>query len=722
MFLEFYRLKEQPFGVTPDPRFICPSRTHTEAFNSLSCGLEAGCGFLALIAKPGTGKTTLVLQLLKQLNQTSRPIFLFHTQCDSREFLRYLFRSLGIDVAGLDAVSMHERLNQLLAAELRVGRRLVVIIDEGQNLDNSVLETVRLLSDFEAPRTKPMQIVLVGRPQLAEKLSSPSLAQLRQSISILSGLEPLTREEIIRYIERRLQVAGYAGAPLFSNEALERIFARSEGIPRNINNLCFNALLAGCAAGRKQIDFDIVDQVLNDLEINPLEPKCMGTRQETSSVTQAPIGDPGFDLSAIYPGTVVTNLGRPNRLRNPSIARDGLPERKQPASSRGENTVVDPGAVSREQKTSQAVPLATLALERVPVVPYLEVSSGSFAAKTLGALALGVAVLVTCLLLFYFKVGARRQSEDPLGAAVAPVVSPLPSPLVSSPMPASSTSADSLPAADAGSAQSFQTRMLEAKIVRILLDPGHGGHDKGTTGSTGLTEKELCLDVALRLGRIIKQRLPNADVIFTRIRDMFIPLEERTYIANDIKADLFLSIHANSGPSPAVRGIETYYFDFSGSAEVMAVAARENAMAQERVSDRFELMKKIGLDEKKMEESRMFAEDIQDSLSRFIQRSASSAQNRRVGRAPFVVLTRMNMPSVLTEIAFLSNPSDEQLLRQAGYRERLAEGLYQGVATYLQRQNSLTHNPAARRSAVDPSAFSPVPVGSQVIGQARSQP
>ena len=150
MFLEFYRLKEQPFGVTPDPRFICPSRTHIEAFNSLSRGLEAGCGFLALIAKPGTGKTTLVLQLLKQLNQTSRPIFLFHTQCDSREFLRYLFRSLGIDVAGLDAVSMHERLNQLLAAELRVGRRLVVIIDEGQNLDNSVLETVRLLSDFEA--------------------------------------------------------------------------------------------------------------------------------------------------------------------------------------------------------------------------------------------------------------------------------------------------------------------------------------------------------------------------------------------------------------------------------------------------------------------------------------------------------------------------------------------------------------------------------------------
>src|SRR5205807_6926759 len=190
MFLEFYRLKEQPFGVTPDPRFICPSRTHIEAFNSLSRGLEAGCGFLALIAKPGTGKTALVLQLLKQLNQTSRPIFFFHAQCDSREFLRYRIRRLGIDAAELDVVGMHERLNQFLTQDLRAGRRLVVIIDECQNLDNSVLETVRLLSDFETPRTKLMQIVLVGQPQLAEKLSSPSLAQLRQRISILCRLDP----------------------------------------------------------------------------------------------------------------------------------------------------------------------------------------------------------------------------------------------------------------------------------------------------------------------------------------------------------------------------------------------------------------------------------------------------------------------------------------------------------------------------------------------------
>jgi N-acetylmuramoyl-L-alanine amidase len=263
--------------------------------------------------------------------------------------------------------------------------------------------------------------------------------------------------------------------------------------------------------------------------------------------------------------------------------------------------------------------------------------------------------------------------------------------------------------------------MLEMKIVRIVIDPGHGGHDTGTTGPTGLTEKDLCLDVALRLGRIIKQHLPNAEIVFTRTKDVFISLEERTYIANDIKADLFLSIHANSSPYPAVRGIETYYLDFAGSTEVMEVSARENATAQEKVSDRFELMKKIGLGEKKTEESRMFAEDIQDSLSRSIRRSASSTQNRRVGRAPFVVLVGANMPSVLTEISFLSNPSDEQFLRKAEYRERLAEGLYQGVATYLQSQNSFTHNPPARGPAVVPSEFSPTSAGSAAVGQSRDQ-
>src|SRR5256714_3316991 len=295
MFLEFYGLKEQPFGVTPDPRFLCPSRTHSKAFNSLSRGLEAGCGFLALIAGPGMGKTTLVFQLLNQLDQTSHAVYLFQTQCDSRELLRHVLSGLGLDATGQDIVRMHERLNQALARELLAGRRLVLIIDECQNLDNSVLETVRLLSNFETPQTKLMQIILVGQTQLAEKLSSTNLTQLRQRISILCRLEPLAREEMLGYIERRLRLAGYAGPPLFSTRALEGILGHSEGIPPHINNLCFNALLAGYAAGRKQIDSAIMDQVLADLEMDPLKVKNAVTQRETATPQRPPvILDPGM--------------------------------------------------------------------------------------------------------------------------------------------------------------------------------------------------------------------------------------------------------------------------------------------------------------------------------------------------------------------------------------------------------------------------------------------
>src|SRR5438445_3057060 len=268
MFLEFYGLNEKPFGVTPDPRFIYPSRTYSKAFNSLSCGIEAGRGFQALIAKPGMGKTTLVFQLLKQLKKTSRAVFLFETQGDSCDLLRYLLGGLGLDVARQDIVSMHRKLNQVLVRELLASRRFVLIIDECQNLDDSVLKTIRMLSNFETPRTKLMQIILVGQTQLMDKLLSPSLAQLRQRISILSRLEPLTWAETVWYIEHRLQVAGYVGAALFTPEALEEIWERCDGIPRNINNLCFNTLLMGCGEGRKQIDPAIVAQVLANLEMN----------------------------------------------------------------------------------------------------------------------------------------------------------------------------------------------------------------------------------------------------------------------------------------------------------------------------------------------------------------------------------------------------------------------------------------------------------------------
>ncbi len=247
--------------------------------------------------------------------------------------------------------------------------------------------------------------------------------------------------------------------------------------------------------------------------------------------------------------------------------------------------------------------------------------------------------------------------------------------------------------------QSTLTRALGLKIGRIVIDAGHGGHDTGTIGPTGLMEKDLCLDVALRLGKIIKQRLPGADVVFTRPDDSFIPLEERTAIANEARADLFISIHANSSQDHGARGIETYYLNLKGSPEAMEVAARENAVSQVGIHDLEDLIKKIARNEK-IDESREFAEDIQSSLSQRVQKTSKTVKNRGVRKAPFVVLIGADMPSILTEISFLSNPADEQLLKKPEHRQRLAEGLYQGVASYLQSLNSVTLNlpvkPASR--------------------------
>jgi len=255
--------------------------------------------------------------------------------------------------------------------------------------------------------------------------------------------------------------------------------------------------------------------------------------------------------------------------------------------------------------------------------------------------------------------------------------------------------------------QSTLTRALGLKIGRIVIDPGHGGHDTGTIGPTGLMEKDLCLDVALRLGKIIQQRLPGADVVYTRADDTFIPLEERTNIANQAKADLFISIHANSSRDHAARGIETYYLNMKGSAEAMEVATRENATAEQGVHDLQDLVKKIAQTEK-IEESKEFAEDIQDSLAKRVQKSSKTVKDRGVRKAPFVVLIGADMPSILTEISFLSNPADEKLLKQPEQRQRVAEGLYQGVASYLQSMNSVTVNIPGKPSPGRPAATSPV--------------
>ncbi len=284
MVLDFYNLAEQPFGVTPDSRFLYLGPQHREALASLVYGTESNRGFLALIAKPGMGKTSLLYHYLGYLRDKARTAFVFRTDCDSREFIRHVLIDLGIDVNGMDLPAMHDALNRLLTDEMRAGRRFVLVVDEAQNLEEKVLESIRLLSNFETPWMKLMQIVLAGQPQLADRLASPSMSQLRQRVSIVMRIEPFSHKEVDAYIDHRLWIGGCDRPSLFTVGARKLIAEHSEGIPRNINNLCFNALSLGCALKRKTIDRDIIQEVISDLDLEPLRDKPT----ITSATTPAP--------------------------------------------------------------------------------------------------------------------------------------------------------------------------------------------------------------------------------------------------------------------------------------------------------------------------------------------------------------------------------------------------------------------------------------------------
>jgi general secretion pathway protein A len=261
---------ENPFGVTPNPHCLYQSRTHAEARASLIVGLKCGLGFQALIAPPGMGKTTILFDLLERFNQMAHTAYLFQLQGDSRDFLRYLISELGGEAPDSDLVRMQGTINQILIREHRARRQTIVIIDEAHNLDTSVLETLRLLSNFETPTEKLLQIILAGQPQLAQRLASPELAQLYQRISIRTTLIPFDLEDTRKYIEHRLKVAGYRGLPLFTPAAVRSILERSGGVPREINTLCFNALLLATAVKQEQIDSDVLHEVVADLDLNPI--------------------------------------------------------------------------------------------------------------------------------------------------------------------------------------------------------------------------------------------------------------------------------------------------------------------------------------------------------------------------------------------------------------------------------------------------------------------
>ena len=248
---------------------------------------------------------------------------------------------------------------------------------------------------------------------------------------------------------------------------------------------------------------------------------------------------------------------------------------------------------------------------------------------------------------------------------------------------ATATVAEAAPVRAADKTADGETSLIRAlglKIGRIVIDAGHGGHDSGTIGAGGIEEKDVVLDVALRLGKLLHERL-GAEIIYTRSDDTFIPLETRTAIANKAQADLFLSIHANSSADPSARGVETYYLNFTSDPMALDVAARENAVSGQSIHQLSDLVKKITLKDK-IAESREFATDVEDSLYAGLTKGNTGLKDRGVKKAPFVVLIGANMPSILAEISFVTNPQDADQLRQPEYRERVAESLYRGVARY----------------------------------------
>jgi type II secretory pathway predicted ATPase ExeA len=261
--------QENPFGFTPDPRYLYQSRSHGEARASLIVGLECGLGFHALIGQPGMGKTTLLFDVLERFNRVAHTALLFQLQGDARDFLRYVATELGSEVFDSDLVHLQEAINRLLVRQRELGRRTIIVIDEAQTLSTSVLEMIRLLSNFETPSEKLLQIVLAGQPQLAQKLTIPELSQLRQRISIIKTLVPLDLRETSSYIEHRLKVARYRGQQMFTPAALKCIWDASRGVPRDINTICFNALLLLAADGEKQVDPEIVREVIGDLQSFP---------------------------------------------------------------------------------------------------------------------------------------------------------------------------------------------------------------------------------------------------------------------------------------------------------------------------------------------------------------------------------------------------------------------------------------------------------------------
>ncbi|MDD5483067.1 MAG: AAA family ATPase [Kiritimatiellae bacterium] len=269
MYLEYYGLKEAPFNLTPDPKFLFFTPNHREAFNHLIYGIRNRKGFVELTGEVGSGKTTICRAVLASLAPGIKTSLILNPFLTENQLLRSILNDFGLKVKGRDRLTNIETLNSFLLENLQSGNNVALIIDEAQNLSPAVLEQVRLLSNLETDQNKLLQIVLCGQPELRQRLASPDLRQLRQRITVRYHLLPLNESETIRYIEYRLKMAGWSEGRLFLEKAVRRIHNYARGIPRLINSVCDIALLAGYVASSAAIDVDCVKKAIKQLEGQP---------------------------------------------------------------------------------------------------------------------------------------------------------------------------------------------------------------------------------------------------------------------------------------------------------------------------------------------------------------------------------------------------------------------------------------------------------------------
>jgi len=266
MYLRFFRFKEAPFNITPDPRFLFFSRHHREAFDHVVYGIEKRKGFIELIGEVGAGKTTICRAVLSKLPPNIKTALVLNPSLTETQLLRAILNDFGLSAKGRDRLAYIETLNRFLLDQLSQGNNVAVLIDEAQDLMPAVLEQIRLLSNLETDQHKLLQIVLCGQPELKQRLAAPQLRQLRQRITVRCHLFPLTEEEMKQYINYRLKVAGWEGGELFHPDVFQVVYNYSGGIPRLVNAVCDVALLAGYVAGSRQIDNHCVKKAIQQLE------------------------------------------------------------------------------------------------------------------------------------------------------------------------------------------------------------------------------------------------------------------------------------------------------------------------------------------------------------------------------------------------------------------------------------------------------------------------